>query len=686
MKKLCIIILSFVLAATNAFALQKVPDIEGYGTDTRGAYEVLESYEASTIAFVAGTPNTITDSANQFVAEGFVAGDTIVISGTGSNNTIVMADTVVAGTITLVPGTWLSAESGGSFTLTEVPTIFCVDDLTTNNGTPSNDTRDCASYPNGVPVKEGSLREYVNWAKENKIMVMEISGTADYDSGSVDYLIVDDSYQEMWFSTAPSPGFTLKGTGIEVSNATDVYISHIRIRMGDDDCTPVYLNNACIVVGGIGDTTTDIVVDHPSLSWAMDEIFTVWWNGTSNVTFTNGIYSEAINEHAYWEGDTPPNDTDCSNYPGPNDWGFGPTVGSNIENVAILKSLFISNTQRNPHLSKYELLVGNNYIHNWYSSGTGLNDDDSASIKYSIIKNAYDRGPDGNNSNAIFIYDAAPDSCTPGVNCGDVYIFGNYDVDNDDTPDTGTDWDTNNGNGDARLLITDISADKIGNCASAGSPYGCCTGLDTGDCDAEGQHLATSSPMSTTGITFWDADDIWTNMTMGTPTDRSYSIGSRPADRDCPDERVVADVDDGATAEIIDHPDDRLCADDGDSDGWPDLASNYKAIVLPENLHTNAGSGWTNLEVMLQGYNTDIEKRKLPGEAHEYFATAGDIVLRTQDDGTNGNEISVYWRSGNEIDLHSNDYIKLFYRPGATVSNDDGTGVVTIPHNGARAL
>ena len=69
---------------------------------------------ATTIAFVDSDPDTITDSANGFVNAGFVAGDTIVITGSASNNGTFLVDTVAVGTLTLDSGETLAAEGAGA--------------------------------------------------------------------------------------------------------------------------------------------------------------------------------------------------------------------------------------------------------------------------------------------------------------------------------------------------------------------------------------------------------------------------------------------------------------------------------------------------------------------------------------------------------------------------------------------
>ena len=93
-----------------------------------GRSEILPSYAASTISFHEGDPDgtglehndRIEDTAGEFIDQGFENGQTIVISGTSSNNTtsghliVDVTDTV----ITLAPGADLANESAGSsFTL-----------------------------------------------------------------------------------------------------------------------------------------------------------------------------------------------------------------------------------------------------------------------------------------------------------------------------------------------------------------------------------------------------------------------------------------------------------------------------------------------------------------------------------------------------------------------------------------
>ena len=69
---------------------------------------------ASTIAFVDSEVDTITDSGDGFVDAGFVAGQTITVTGSTSNNGTHTLASVAAGTLTLTTGGALTTEGAGN--------------------------------------------------------------------------------------------------------------------------------------------------------------------------------------------------------------------------------------------------------------------------------------------------------------------------------------------------------------------------------------------------------------------------------------------------------------------------------------------------------------------------------------------------------------------------------------------
>lgn len=71
----------------------------------------IEDGATPTMAFVSGTPATITDSDSGFVTAGFLAGQTLIVEGSTSNDGQYVIATVAAGTITLATGETLTSEA-----------------------------------------------------------------------------------------------------------------------------------------------------------------------------------------------------------------------------------------------------------------------------------------------------------------------------------------------------------------------------------------------------------------------------------------------------------------------------------------------------------------------------------------------------------------------------------------------
>ena len=98
-----------------------VPFTFQFNVTTAGTPEQLQVKRvASTIAFsenddeAAPTGDTITDSANGFLTAGFQPGDTITVSGSGSNDGTYTVDTVTAGVLTLISREDLVDEISGA--------------------------------------------------------------------------------------------------------------------------------------------------------------------------------------------------------------------------------------------------------------------------------------------------------------------------------------------------------------------------------------------------------------------------------------------------------------------------------------------------------------------------------------------------------------------------------------------
>ncbi|SHH80544.1 pectate lyase [Ferrimonas marina] len=147
---------------------------------------------------------------------------------------------------------------------------------------------------------DGSLRQCVE-ASGPRTCVFEVSGYIDLTSR----LSISNDYITIAGQTAPSPGITLRDHVLRI-NADDVLIQHIRVRVGDDaDGSQPSERDSLLMIGGrYKDPPHDkenIVLDHLSVSWSIDEAFSVT-DMVSNVTVSNNLIAEALNYSLHAKG------------------------------------------------------------------------------------------------------------------------------------------------------------------------------------------------------------------------------------------------------------------------------------------------------------------------------------------------------------------------------------------------
>ena len=224
------------------------------------------------------------------------------------------------------------------------PVIFVVTDLTTDNRTPGDSTR------NGVPVKTGSFLEAVNYtppANTGKIIIFEVSGTIGKSNSCTEYRVTHP-YTTIAGQTAPSPGVLLKNCKLIVREH-DVLVQHIRCRG-----TYILVDSCAISVGtsaggGGHYDVHNVVIDHCSASWSGESNILVHsyhvGGTTKDITISNCIASEGI---AFGESN----------------WGKGSQVSQNTDNVSYIGNLFAHNYKRNPYVRSKGFVSVNNMAYN----------------------------------------------------------------------------------------------------------------------------------------------------------------------------------------------------------------------------------------------------------------------------------------------------------------------------------
>ena len=145
----------------------------------------------------------------------------------------------------------------------------------------------------------GSLAEAIN-QKGARTILFEVGGVISLR----EHIVISHPFITLAGQSAPSPGVTLSGAGLVV-RTHDVVIQHLKIRPGDDPDGPEAKNRDAIAIEGAEDGSRDvynIVVDHCSLSWGVDETFSTWYKGVRDVTLSNSIVSESLDDSLHREG------------------------------------------------------------------------------------------------------------------------------------------------------------------------------------------------------------------------------------------------------------------------------------------------------------------------------------------------------------------------------------------------
>jgi hypothetical protein len=214
----------------------------------------------------------------------------------------------------------------------------------------------------------GSLREACE-AAGPRIVVFNVAGVIrlkDRISVRAPYITIDGS-------SAPGDGVCIAGNTFEL-NTHDVIVRHLRFRRGKTD--PADRDDS---LGG--NPVGNIIIDHVSTSWSLDENLSMYRHmysppeggkdlklPTVNITIQNCISSESLNLYHH---------------------AFGSTIGG--LNSTFQFNLWASNTGRNPSVGMYgDFTFVNNVLFNWRHRTIDGGDHESL---YNIINNYFKPGP-----------------------------------------------------------------------------------------------------------------------------------------------------------------------------------------------------------------------------------------------------------------------------------------------------
>ena len=173
--------------------------------------------------------------------------------------------------------------------------------------------------------------------------------------------------------TAPGDGICVTGHSFLV-DTHDVIIRHMRFRRGAQD---VAFRDDALGGNAVG----NIIIDHCSASWGLDENMAIYRHvynrgadghglklPTVNITIQNSIFSEALDAYNH---------------------AFGATIGGH--NSMFCRNLFASNISRNSSVGMDgDFNFVNNVVFNWWNRSIDGGDNKSF---YNIINNYFKPGP-----------------------------------------------------------------------------------------------------------------------------------------------------------------------------------------------------------------------------------------------------------------------------------------------------
>ncbi|MBN1599801.1 MAG: T9SS type A sorting domain-containing protein [Bacteroidales bacterium] len=230
-----------------------------------------------------------------------------------------------------------NAEGFGSFTRGAYetgtdPRILIVDNLTDNNS--GNETTGRGSFRWAI------TRSYP------RIIIFEVGGTIALTTSEIE---IESPYMFIAGQTAPSPGILIINGTLHIKSH-DIIIQHISVRPGDN-IVGQYPDGRDGITMRNGTACHDIIIDHCSLLWAIDENMSTWGGGEviTNFTFSNNIIANGLNNSLHDEGAH----------------SKGLLVGYNTQNVSVIKNYFAHNNDRNPLLqggTRSEVI--NNLVYN----------------------------------------------------------------------------------------------------------------------------------------------------------------------------------------------------------------------------------------------------------------------------------------------------------------------------------
>jgi pectin methylesterase-like acyl-CoA thioesterase len=212
---------------------------------------------------------------------------------------------------------------------------------------------------------EGSLRYGISSATGPRTIVFDVAGTIYLTTR----LNINKSFLTIAGQTAPGDGVTVAGHSAVVTG-NNVVIRYLRFRMGDINC-PAVQDDALWV-----DKTSDVIIDHVSASWSVDETLSVTESDRVSVQWS--FITESMKNSCHVKGAH----------------GYGSLIRYGAGQVTYHHNLYAHHDSRNPRVGDdIGLDFVNNIIYDWGAEATYSGPADEGSPRINYVGNYLVAGP-----------------------------------------------------------------------------------------------------------------------------------------------------------------------------------------------------------------------------------------------------------------------------------------------------
>ena len=415
----------------------------------------------------------------------------------------------------------------------------------------------------------GSLRAALT-ASGPRVVIFEISGIIDLRTA----IYVGAPYLTVAGQTAPSPGIMVKGSPI-VLYGHDMLVQHIASRPGSIYPPGEIPNNrdAFVISADPGAECYNIVLDHVSASWSIDEVLSTWSDGGAihDITISNSLFAEALANAGHTDEATGT----------PESHSAGVLIGRNTRRISFHHNAMAYNAWRNPLCrdNYTDVQIVNNFVYlsdPWDRISITSDGTERIPVNATVRGNVFIADRDAVSADNPFAVLAS----TTAEHVLNLYVSDNW--------------------------LYNPNTDN-------GPPYWAPTNGDPWQVVGFSEHQGIMNRLRTEPSQFPPFNGSLLRTAADVERHVLAHAGARPADRDPIDARIIQQIQ-NRTGSFIDSPDQV-----GGYPAWKPVTRQRTTPAHPDN--DEDGDGYTNLEEWLHGHAAEVENiaadSKLPSLPQE---------------------------------------------------------------------